>query len=141
MRRHRFTFLLLVMMAPCADAQQPQTPAPAPRTLTLQDAERIAVANHPLLRAAQFAVQAVQQTIREARSTYYPYSFGSVTAVEADHNSRIAAGGLNNPVIYNRESNGVQVAEMIFRFRADAQPRPDLHLQHQIGRTECERPP
>jgi outer membrane protein len=105
-------FVFAAFTAVRAQNPQPQNP----QKLTLRDAERIALENHPQIRAAQFTADAVQQTVTESRSSYYPYSIGSITAVEADHNSRIAAGGLNNPVIYNRESNGLTIGQLITDF-------------------------
>lgn len=111
-------FLLLLSLAATgfayARAQNPQPPNS--QKLTLQDAERMALQNHPEIRAAQLTAQAVQQTVTESRAAYYPFSYGSLTAAEADHNSRIAAGALNNPVIYNRYANGVTVGQLITDF-------------------------
>ena len=38
----------------------------------------------------------------QARSAYYPTLYGSLTGVYAENNSRLGAGALNNPVIYDR---------------------------------------
>ena len=107
----RCALLLAFLIAGLASGE-----AQTPRKLTLLEAERLALQNHPQIRGAEFLALAARQTVTEARSAYYPYSFGSLTAAEADHNSRIAAGALNNPVIYNRYSNGVTVGQLITDF-------------------------
>ncbi|MFZ0963586.1 MAG: TolC family protein [Terriglobia bacterium] len=89
--------------------------APAPK-LTLKDAEAMALRNHPLLQAANYDAQAASQVAREEKSAYYPTASGSVTGVGALPNSRIDAGYINNPIIYNRQSNGLEVQQLITDF-------------------------
>ncbi len=86
------------------------------QNLTLHDAEAIAIQNHPHIQAAQGLAAAAQQQVREARSTYYPNLYGSLTGVEAEHDSRIAAGALNNPIIYDRYANGVTMSQLVTDF-------------------------
>ena len=52
----------------------------------------------------------------QARSAYYPTAYGSVTGADAENNSRISAGALNNPIIYERYANGVAVNQLITDF-------------------------
>jgi outer membrane protein len=84
--------------------------------LSLADAEKIAIQNHPQIQAAGYLAMAAQAQVTQARSAYYPQAVGSLTGVEAEHDSRIAAGGLNNPIIYDRYSNGVTVAQLVTDF-------------------------
>jgi len=42
--------------------------------------------------------------------------FGSFTAVGADNGSRLAAGGLNNPVVYDHVGSGLSIGQMITDF-------------------------
>jgi outer membrane protein len=100
----------LLAMVPAAAAPQ-QTPK-----LTLKDAEAMALRNHPLLQAATFDAEAAIQVTREQKSAYYPTAIGSLTGAGAMSNSRIAAGYLNNPLILNRESNGLEVNQLITDF-------------------------
>jgi len=90
--------------------------AQAPERLTLKEAERIALSNHPRLRAAQLNAQAAAQTVTEARSAYFPFVFGSMTGAGAVEESRIAAGGLNNPIIFNRYADGFMANQLITDF-------------------------
>jgi outer membrane protein len=91
--------------------------SPAPATdLTLQDAEKLAIANHPHIQASAYLAAAAKAQVTEARSNYYPHAFGSATGVKAENNSRIAAGALNNPIIYNRFADGVTVDQLVTDF-------------------------
>ncbi|MGH8337432.1 MAG: TolC family protein, partial [Gammaproteobacteria bacterium] len=66
-----------------------------PQTLTLQDAEKIALQNHPQIQVASYLANAAKAQVTQAKSAYYPRTYGSITGVESEHGSRIAAGGLN----------------------------------------------
>ncbi|HVN80038.1 MAG TPA: TolC family protein [Terriglobia bacterium] len=90
--------------------------AQAPPKLTLKEAEALAVQNHPRLRSAQFFASAAKEVTRQQRSAYYPYAFGSLTGAVAEQDSRIAAGALNNPIIYNRYANGFTVGQLVTDF-------------------------
>lgn len=105
----------------------------APQALTLQQAEQIAVQNHPLLQAASNLASAAKAQVTESRSAYYPTVYGSLTGVDAENNSRVAAGGLNNPIIYDRYSNGVTVSQLLTDFGRTHElvKSSDLHAQAQ----------
>ncbi|HEY7287689.1 MAG TPA: TolC family protein [Vicinamibacterales bacterium] len=103
------TAALFLLLAVRATAQ-----APAP--LTLEEAERRALQNHPQLQATQFASAAAREVVRETRSAYFPTVVGSVTGAEALDGSRIAAGALNNPIIYDRFATGVSVGQLVTDF-------------------------
>jgi outer membrane protein len=98
--------------------QAPQTSqAPqGPQNLTLEEAEKTALQNHPqVLAASELATAASEQT-RVVRSAYYPQAYGSATGVEAENGSRIAAGALNNPIIFNRFAYGFTVGQLVSDF-------------------------
>jgi outer membrane protein len=99
---------VLMALATRAFAQTPP--------LTLQDAESRALQNHPQLQATQFASAAAREVVRETKSAYYPSVTGSVTGAGALTGSRIAAGGLNNPIIYDRFAIGVSVGQLVTDF-------------------------
>ncbi|MDQ6705246.1 MAG: TolC family protein [Acidobacteriota bacterium] len=88
----------------------------AQQPLTLTQAEAIAVKNHPDVSAALLRAAAANQVTLETRSAALPTIFGSVTGAGALANSRIAAGNLNNPVIYNRFASGVTFGQLITDF-------------------------
>jgi outer membrane protein len=84
--------------------------------LSVQDAETLALRNNPQVSVYRLLALASQQVTREAKSNYYPNFYGSVTAVEPQPGSRIAAGALNNPIIYERVAAGVTLAQLITDF-------------------------
>ncbi len=87
-----------------------------PMQLTLAEAQRLAVQNNPQYGAAKLTAAASHQVPTEIRANYFPTAFGSITGVGADSGSRIAAGALNNPVIYNRIGTGITVNQLFTDF-------------------------
>ncbi len=96
-------------------AQAPPAPA-AVQQLSLPEAEKIAVQNHPQIQASLELASAAKAQVTQQRSAYYPTAVGSATGVDAENNSRIAAGALNNPIIYERYANGVEVSQLVTDF-------------------------
>jgi outer membrane protein len=105
-------FLGLLLLASVCNAQQPQPP----QRLTLSEAEQIALRSHPAIQSSQFTAQAAGQVITQTKSAQYPTLFGSVTGVEALTGSRISAGALNNPIIYNRLASGITASQLVTDF-------------------------
>jgi outer membrane protein len=108
--RHLFLNLAAValMAIPCA--------AQGTQSLSLADAEKIAIQNHPQIQAAGYLANAAQAQVTQARSAYYPQAVGSITGAESEHDSRISAGALNNPIIYDRFANGITVNQLVTDF-------------------------
>jgi outer membrane protein len=121
-------FLVLSLVSCCGLAKESNrhsknlisysTSVTAPQKITLDQAESIAFRQAPVLGRASFNTQAAQQVIREARSGLFPQVVGDVTAVgTSGKNIRIgASGGLNNPTILNRQSDGINISQLIFDF-------------------------
>jgi outer membrane protein len=86
------------------------------QSLTLPEAEQIAIQNHPQIQAATHLASAAAAQVTEVRSAYYPQAYGSLTGVEAEHNSRVAAGVLNNPIIYDRFAEGFTMGQLVTDF-------------------------
>jgi outer membrane protein len=84
--------------------------------MTLKEAEQIAIQNHPQIQAATNLAAAAQAQVKEVRSVYYPQAYGSATGAVAENDSRIAAGGLSNSIVYDRYANGVTVNQLISDF-------------------------
>jgi outer membrane protein len=105
--------------------------AQAPQQLTLGQAEQLAIRNHPQIEAASNMALAAKAQVTQARSAYYPVVYGSATAADAENSSRIAAGALNNPIIYERYSNGFMVDQLITDFGRthNLVKSSDLHAQ------------
>jgi outer membrane protein len=95
-----------------ANAAQPDT---GPR-LTLAEAEQMAIRNNPNISVARLLALAQAQVTREARSAELPTAVGDLTAVGSHLNSRITAGALNNPSIFDRAAGGLTVSQLITDF-------------------------
>lgn len=87
-----------------------------PMHLTLADAEKMALQNNPALTSAQFQAAAAGQVPLEYRAGLEPTITGLATGVGADSGSRLAAGALNNPVVYNRFGSGLSLNQLITDF-------------------------
>lgn len=85
-------------------------------TLTLKQAEAYAIKNNPQISVGRLLALASQQVTREARSNLWPTVTGDLTGVDAQSGTRITAGALNNPVIYERAAAGVMVTQLITDF-------------------------
>jgi outer membrane protein len=95
---------------------QPQAQSGAVKRLTLAEAENIAIQNHPQIQAAtQLATAAVAQ-VKEIQSVYYPHASGALTGAKAETNSRIAAGFLNSPSVYDKFADGISVTMLVTDF-------------------------
>jgi outer membrane protein len=84
--------------------------------LTLAEAERLAIQNNPQFAAARLNAAASYQVPLEYRANLSPAFAGSLTGVGADSGSRLAAGALNNPVVYNRLGTGLSVSQLVTDF-------------------------
>ncbi len=108
--------LLILIAAACTPAKSCLAQNTQSQTLTLQQAEQTAIQNHPRIQAAANMASAAKAQVTQARAAYYPTVYGSLTGADAENNSRIAAGALNNPIIYDRYANGVTVSQLITDF-------------------------
>jgi outer membrane protein len=54
--------------------------------------------------------------VTEQRSAYYPTVVGNVTAADAENNSRIAAGLLNSPLVFDKEADGLAINQLVTDF-------------------------
>jgi len=107
----------LVLAAACAalGAQQPTAAQPGIK-LRLADAEQMAIKNNPNISVARLLQLAQAQVTREVRSGELPTATGDLTAVGAHDNTRITAGLLNNPSVYDRAAGGLDVSQLITDF-------------------------
>src|SRR5271157_3253874 len=110
--RSLFTCLAvsMVCLVPAALDGQPRM------RLTLAEAQRQAIQNNPSFTAAKYNAAAAYQVAPQYRAAYEPNLSGAFTGVGADNGSRLAAGGLNNPIVYNRVGSGLMVGQMITDF-------------------------
>ncbi len=92
----------------------------APRShrieLSLAEAEERALKNQPRLLAEQYRAQAANRRIGESRASYFPQTYGNLTAVEANGDSAVAAGALTTSSISTRAAGGGSLLQMITDF-------------------------
>ena len=100
--------------APAPAASQPA--ANAPLRLTIADAEALALKNNPQITVARLNALASHQVTRETRSGFFPTASINFTGVDATEGSRIGAGALNNPVLYDRAAAGTTLSQLITDF-------------------------
>jgi len=117
------------------------TAAQGTLSLTLAEAERLAVANNPQLSAAQFNAAASAQVPLELRANFQPNVSGALTAVGADSGSRLAAGGLTNPAVFNRLGTGLLLSQLVTDFgrTSNLVSSAKLHAQAQDQVTQTTR--
>ena len=84
--------------------------------LTLADAQKLALQNNPQVAVSRYTADAAAQVTAETASALQPTVYGSITGTGADSGSRIAAGLLNNPSLYNHAGSGLTVNQLITDF-------------------------
>lgn len=84
--------------------------------LTLQQAETLALKNNPQMSVYRLLALASAQLTREERAAYYPNIDDNLTAVGANQGSRIAAGALNSPHLYEKAAGGLALSQLITDF-------------------------
>ncbi len=72
--------------------------------------------NNPQISVARLLALASQQVTREVKSSLWPTVTGDLTGADAQSGSRITAGALNNPLIYERAAAGLMVTQLITDF-------------------------
>jgi len=86
-------------------------------SLTLKEAQMIAIRNHPRISEVELEALASQQVVAQVRAGFLPNVMLNATAVDAfESNTRLAAGGLNNPSVFDREAEGLTVTQMLTDF-------------------------
>jgi outer membrane protein len=85
-------------------------------TLSLNDAQALALKNNPQISVGRLTALASQQVTRQARSALWPTASADLTGVDSEAGSRITAGALNNPTVYPRAAAGATVTQLITDF-------------------------
>jgi outer membrane protein len=110
---------------------QPQTQSQTGQRLTLTEAESIAIQNHPRIQAATQLASAAAAQVKEVQSAYYPQASGALTGTEAETNSRVAAGFLNSPSVFDKFAGGVSVSQLLTDFGRTHEFSKSSHLHAQ----------
>lgn len=98
--------------------------------LSLTEAQQIALKNHPQIAAANYRALAAQEAVVETRAGFFPSVNLYGTAAGAnEEGTRIMAGGLNNPSVFDRAAGGVQVNQLLTDFGRTANLTASSKLQ------------
>lgn len=107
----------------------------APALLTLAEAQKLALQNHPQIAAANYRALAAQEVVNETRAGFFPNVNLYADAVGAENeDARILAGAINNPSIYDRLAGGLAVNQLITDFGRTANLTASSKLQAQAER-------
>ncbi len=87
-----------------------QTATPS---LSLADAQAMALKNHPQVLASQATYQWANQITRATRSAYFPTLSGDITGAQANLGSRLGAGVLNDPALFSHFGSGLSLSQLI----------------------------
>lgn len=113
MIRNLHWWAVVFSLAPlCCLGQLP----PASQSLSLKEAEAIALKNNPQITIGKLRALVAHQYVREARSALLPSASLSLTAVDSNPGSRLAAGFLNNPILFPRAAAGASVSQLLTDF-------------------------
>jgi outer membrane protein len=121
MARMKFALLTLtisfsIQSSLCSAQSVSSVPQPS-ETLTLTQAETIAVANQPRIIAAQLRSRAATQRVREARSGLFPtIAFNATGAKVADVGTATAAGALTTSALSDRFAYGGNLVQLVTDF-------------------------
>jgi len=84
-----------------------------PPTLTLKQAQDLALKNHPLVAAAQNEASAMGQLVVESRAAYFPQVNADLTGTQGNHDARIGAGLIGATRLFDRFGQGVTLSQLI----------------------------
>lgn len=102
---------------PSAVQGAPETQGP---TLTISQAEQMAIRNNPNISVARLLALAQAQVTREVRSVEMPIAESDLSAVDAHDNSRITGGDISRALtssrMLNKAAAGLSVSQLITDF-------------------------
>lgn len=85
-------------------------------TLTLEEAEQIALQNHPRVAAAKLRTAAAQEAVKQTRAAYQPQVSALMSASAAEHGTLNGAGQLQPQSLYSRTAAGFAVNQLAYDF-------------------------
>jgi outer membrane protein len=111
--RNWYGWALIFLLTPLCCFGQAQS---APGTLSLTEAEAIGLKNNPQITIGKLRALVAWQYVRETRSALLPTASLNLTGVTTENNSRITAGFLNNPSVFQRAAGGATLSQLITDF-------------------------
>lgn len=100
---------LALLVAGCVYAQDPVV-------ITLEQAEQLAISNHPRVASAQLNAQAARAMVNQVTSAFQPLVTGNLTTAGADRDTAIAAGSLQTSGLASRAATGLGVSQLLTDF-------------------------
>jgi outer membrane protein len=95
-----------------------QTPPPGQTftTLTLEQAEALALKNHPRIASAGLNAEAARKVVNESRSAYFPTVAANLTGTDALEGTVVAAGALTTSSLSTRFASGMNLLQLVTDF-------------------------
>jgi len=93
---------------------------PAALKLTLDQAQQIALKNHPRIGSAVLLAEGAGNAVSAARSAYYPQAAANMTATVANDATTLASGALQTSSLNSRFSSGVTLVQLVTDFNRTA---------------------
>jgi outer membrane protein len=90
--------------------------AQVPAAISLDQAQQVALRNHPRIASAQATAQAGRSVIKEVHAAYFPTVAANVTGVGAEHGSVVSAGALTTSSLFSRGAAGFQANQLVTDF-------------------------
>jgi outer membrane protein len=103
-------------MQPKAADSTPAQPAGSLPSLSRTQAEQMAIRNNPRISVAHLLALAQHQVVRESRAAELPTIAGSITAVDAEDGSRLSAGTITAPRLFEHAAAGGSGTQLITDF-------------------------
>jgi len=116
---------MALSMALCVWIAQSQTSA----VMTLEQAEAIALRNHPRIAAAALNAQAAGAVVTQVRAAFQPQLTGNFTVVGAEPGATIAAGTLQTSGVSSRASSGLGLTQLVTDFGRTANMAESARLR------------
>jgi outer membrane protein len=90
--------------------------AAQPVKLTLEEAQTMALRNHPKIAAAGFAEKAAEAVTAQVRAAFRPTITGNVTGARALYATSVASGNITTSSVNSRLSGGLLITQMLSDF-------------------------
>jgi outer membrane protein len=116
-------------------ARSPQAPDNSKQedTLTLAQAEQLALQRDPRVASSRLLAQAGGKVVTEAQAAYFPTIYGSLTATAADHGTVLAAGALQTSSLSSRAAAGITLLQLVTDFGRTSNLVQAAHFRAEAG--------